>query len=193
MILYQIQDNRHTSWREPRYFITIFNLPRGVKQWKTTEEAAMAADQKAVGNTVTEETVQTTQVKEDSDQEGHSQMMAERESHTEKGSHSVKIQKEEASAEKGDHSETGRADHSETVKEIHSEEKEGHSERIRKEEASAEKGDHSETGRADHSETVKEGHTATGGRADSEIPERRASIKRISATSAMKMKAESTR
>ncbi len=158
----------------------------------------MAAE-KAVGNTVKEETVQTLE-KEDSDRADqqlkagtdkkeeasaatdladHS-VRTRKEDLTEKEGHSEKTQKEEASTV------TDLADHSVRIR------KEGHSEKILKEEVST------ATDLADHSVrirkedlTEKEGHSETESRADSETPEGRASTRRISITSVMRRREES--
>ena len=45
------------TWREPSN-INHINGREGIRKWKTTEEAAMAAGQKVVENTATETTVQ---------------------------------------------------------------------------------------------------------------------------------------
>ena len=162
----------------------------------------MAAEQKAVESTAKEE-VTLTMVKEEASE-------AVKENHT-------AAAKEEASAATGlaDHSlrEAKEGRHSPAI-ESRSQEREGHSEKIQKEEVSAEtvkeetsqetaKEEASQetakeealaaTDHADHSQReVKENHhsPATESLQDSETQQRRASTRRISTTSVMRMKAE---
>ena len=153
-----------TNWREPDIYKQ-FNSREGIIKWKTTEEAAMAADLKAVGSTA-------------ADQEEHSQKVVRNvhltatESRSEKdraevsakavkGSHSA-TDRAEASVKvaKGNHSVTDLAGHSlKTEKKDHSPAREDHSKAVRKEEASVkeEKEGHSETSHAKASEKEEKG------------------------------------
>ena len=47
------------NWREPNILINHINGREGIRKWKTTEEAATAAEQKVVESTAAETTVQT--------------------------------------------------------------------------------------------------------------------------------------
>ena len=135
------------NWREPSN-INHINGREGIRKWKTTEEAAMAAGQKAVESTAAGTTVQATEKDladraSEAEKEGlHSALtdlagLLVKATETEEASE--RIQKEEASAERDDHSAmTGHAGLSAKATE-----KEEASERIQKEEALAERDDHS--------------------------------------------------
>ena len=146
------------NWREPDIYKQ-FNSREGIIKWKTTEEAAMAADLKAVGSTA-------------ADQEEHSQKVVKNvhltatESRMEKDLTEVSAKAEKENLSETDHAEASvkaeKENHSATdlaealakvVRENHSPVREDHLKDVRKEEASvkAEKEGHSET---DHAEAL---------------------------------------
>ena len=131
------------DWREPSIFINNVNSREALKKWKTTEEAAMAAEQKAV-ESMAQETMVQAQAREHSDHADHVLK-------TVKEGHSEKTLREEPSVV------TDHADHSLTIteKEEASEEKEEALEKILREEVSV------ETDHADHSLTTTEREEAS--------------------------------
>ena len=208
------------NWREPDIYKQ-FNSREGIIQWKTTEEAAMAADLKAVGSTAADQEEHSTRVaKED--------RLTATESHSERESHlvtdhvevSVRVARGHAeasvktiSAVKESRSATDRADHSQraaresrsAVREEASVKAEKEDRSVERERASAVRGNHSATdhaeasarvAREDHS-MVKERASAVTGSHSAEREEasvqRRASTRRISTISVMRTRAESTR
>ena len=192
------------KWREPDIYKQ-FNSREGIIQWKTTEEAAMAADLKAVGSTAADQEEHSTRVaKED--------RLTATESHSERESHlvtdhvevSVRVARGHAeasvktiSAVKESRSATDRADHSQRAAR--------ESRSAVREEASAVRENHSATdhaeasarvAREDHS-MVKERASAVTGSHSAEREEasvqRRASTRRISTISVTRTRAESTK
>jgi hypothetical protein len=152
------------NWREPSN-INHINGREGIRKWKTTEEAAMAAGQKAVESTAAGTTVQATEKDladraSEAEKEGLHSALTDLAGllvkATEKEEASERIQKEEASAERDDHSAmTGHASLSAKATEREeASERERASERTQKEEASAERGEALETGLEDRLETV---------------------------------------
>ena len=179
------------DWREPSIFINNVNSREALKKWKTTEEAAMAAEQKAV-ESMAQETMVQAQAREHSDHADHVLK-------TVKEGHSEKTLREEPSVV------TDNADHSLTIteKEEASEEKEEALEKTLREEASVvtDHADHSLTTtereeasaavREDHSEIVqKEGASEDHLQADSETLEERALTRKNSTTSVTRRRAE---
>ena len=193
------------NWREPDIYKQ-FNSREGIIQWKTTEEAAMAADLKAVGSTAADQEEHSTRVaKED--------RLTATESHSEKESHLVKDHVEVSvrvarghaeasvttiSAVKESRSATGRADHFQRAAiESRSMVREEVSVRAEKEDRSAT--DHAEASvkaeKEDRSMAKERASAVTGSHSARReaSAQRRASTRRISTISVMRMRAESTR